>query len=327
MDRELLEDLEASHSVLNYLYSVFQGRHAYYDILSHLRSPEFRSGELVMTKSSLDRIQSWIDALYKETPLLSVTWETLETTDANAAFDLLAKTKVELIDLSEKVEAILSIADYSSDKSRVALMTAAFGRFAYSRNYYVNGYIEFFNTFGQPELEREYQQLVPQAEWDLQLSDSFVQIINGPERPTDELFKDLREESLNLPGIFRASVHDINQLISSYENDFTFELAEIPAGMAAEWGHLQVPPTVAGYWHAYRFRPKEAQPWLVAGIQDPGLASAYRIFGFPFEEAVEWLELRISPRTARQFRDSGHTPEQAAQAIAQEMQQEPEASG
>lgn len=317
MNEEIVSDIEATHSLLNYLYAAFCGKYSWCQVLSKLQSSYFSSGDLVLTKEHLRTIEQWIKDLYDDKPLIQTDWSSPETSQARAAFSLLDKLKFELIDLAEKLDTVISAGDYSSNRDRVSLLTASFVRFAYSRNTYCQGFLKFANHLKKTTLEEQYTALLPQAEYDVRLADLFVGVVSESAKAPMQFFKDMRDESILLPGIFKSNVHDINQLQNIFDKPFTFAQAEISEYEAKNWQALEISPATAGYWKAYGFLPKAAEEWRQAGLQDPSLAAAFHSFEFIPQEAISWLQAGIPPCTAKRWRAAGYNLQAALESINQ----------
>lgn len=317
MQNDTLNDLELSHSLINYLFAAFCGKFSWCQVLSKLQSSYFTSGDLVLTKEHLRSIEQWIADLFDGKPLIKKEWSSPETVDARSAFTLLDKLKYEFIDLAEKLDTVISAGDYSSSKDRVALLTAGFARFAYSRHAYISGFIRFAKDFKKATLEEQYNQLLPQANYDLQLSDMFVSVVSDSSKAPIRFFQDMRDEAILLPGVFRSNVHDINQLQHLFNRPFSYSHAEITNTEAKHWQELEITALAAGYWKAYGFPPTQVSAWRQVGIVDPSLAAAFKSFEFIPQEAAMWFQAGIPPCTAKRWRTAGYDLQSALEMLNQ----------
>lgn len=317
MEGEVVNDIEITHSLVNYLYAAFCGKFSWCQVLSKLQSSHFTSGDLVLTKEHLRTIEKWIADLYNDQPILKADWSYPETQQARTAFGLLDKLKYEFIDLAEKLDTVISAGDYSSSKDRVALLTASFARYSYSKQAYCNGFLRYAKHFQKTRLEEQYTALLPQTDYDIRLADLFVGVVQNSAKAPAQFFIDMRDEAILLPGVFKSNVHDINQLQNMFDKPFTFTMAEISEYEAKNWTELEIAPITAGYWKAYGFLPKAAATWRQVGIEDPSLAAAFRDFQFIPQEASNWIQAGIPPCTAKRWRAAGHDLQSALTMINQ----------
>ena len=312
-----LQDLQLSFSLANYLFAGFQGKYASLNILGTLQSRNANSGELVLTKSLLERIDRWIGEISDEKrALISKEWKEPDTDEARYAFGLLEKLRLELTDTVERAADILDRADYSSDRERVYSLVGSFARYAYSRTYFIKGYLEFAAKFKLADMQSQFTSLIPRSQHELNLVEGFIlPLRQRAERPSLDFYDDLREEAQVLPGIFRCQVHDINQLLACLEREFTYEHAQMTELEASQWLAAEVPPVPAGYWRAYNFTPTRMAEWRDKGLEDPAIAAGFVQHGFTPSQSMLWIQAGIEGRMARRWRDAGYDPNRALEMI------------
>ncbi len=107
----------------------------------------------------------------------------------------------------------------------------------------------------------------------------------------------------------------MRQLLSVYEGDFDFSLAEINDQNEASWKQLGVTPLEAGYWEAFSIPPAEALQWVNGGVTTPGVAGLWRSWGFVPQEAVAWIAENFEPLPAADWANAGYPPQEARNLV------------
>lgn len=325
----ILKDALATHSFTNYLLASYQGKFAELSVLSQLKHKEFNGAELTLTKRALERIDGWTQDLWKGLCLFSATWVQVETFEAQDAIELLAKLKTGLQLLSHNLKREVTVEKLAGDPEYVSYLLAAFARFAYSRDAYLNGLVSFEQVFHPPEPAKQVDELrsiafpadyvasqTPDkaARDTSELSPLVQQFMNmwlNRAEITDTFYTTLLENTRFIPYIFKAHCHDINQLLSRYRGGLTYATAEFSQKEMQAWSASGFGPLEAGYWRAYEFEPTDGALWGEIGVRNPAAAREWTRFGFDQHGAAGWLAQGIHPELASLWHNSGFNPGEA----------------
>lgn len=298
-------DLFLSHKIINYLSASYQGRFAALNIYGQLDSKEFTSDELLRVQQGIEKIGGWAAVVIGGEPLFCATWSRPQTPPAQEAMEFLRGLKPDISRLVSKLQSYLGLKDLSAFPEAVKFLIGAFGRYAYSRDSYVRGFIDFGNMFQKPELAAEYSNMLTEVAEELQWVQTFMAGFQGSDPKDPSLYEGLLQEAVLLPGVFRTHIHDLNQLIATYSGAFSYGLAEFSDVEAQAWQRLGVLPIEAGYWRAYGFPADEVARWKNAGILYYKLAVDWRRFGFSPESAAPWFQRDHSVAIARLWSEAG----------------------
>lgn len=317
------QDLALSHSFINFLGSSFQGHFVAHKMLSELKSQFAISEEQALAERALNKIEAWKSELHNNIALISLSWSSPETFDARRAFDLLRQIKGHLSEAVRELHRIHSLpaATWSADDMKY--LVASFGRFSYTADFYVAGYIEYATVFQLNDIVEDYKNLSRGTSADINMAHHLFDTMQGTPAPTKEFLELLYEQTLALHGTFRSYIHDIHQMLNIFQGEFSYQLAEIPPPEAMRWQQNGFPPLIAGYWRAHDISPEESSVWLQSGFRDPGAAIAWRTFGFSAVEAAAWAVTTLPPIVALRWRTAGFTPEQTIGQIKRGFKEPP----
>jgi len=330
MSNTFINDIYLTNSIVNFLYSGYQGAFASQNLLSQLGYTKFNPGDVSHIEGQLSQIEKWKEDLLKGLPIFSSTWRAPQTVASKKAFEALSDLRSDLLKTVGHIKKSLLVENLSESEEEVKYLISAFARQAYSRENYVRGFVEFGESFKHQDVVDNYKKFLPQAEQGIQAAHMFLQIFQSEEKPQAVFFKGLYEECIFLPGVFQAQVHDINILRSSYAEAMTYEKLGITPEHIDSWESIKVNPMAAGYWQAWDFTPELAANWLEAQFNDPRSAWFWLNMGFNPGEAREWALAGFFPPAAREWRERGYSLEATLkfledQSVRQQVQQREEA--
>lgn len=315
MDENLGADLELSHSVLNYLNANLQGLFACQNVLSQLGYHEFQPDSISICQNNIEYIDKLLKNLSQGIPVLSRTWKSAHTQDAKELMVLLTNSKNELHSFASKVEKTLIEPNLIEDSEQTKLLIGAYSRFAYTNEHYIKGYIDYGNTFTLVDLASAYQNLLPQAEKNVEAAHLFFDIYTSDTPVPPVFYRSLFEEGLFLPGVFRTTIHDFNRHLSTYNATFDFSMTDIPSNLAEEWKVINIDAVSAGYWNAFNLTAKDFVEWMQVGINTPRASWFWKCLMFEADVAGPWIRLGFEPPTAREWANSNFTADEALDHI------------
>lgn len=298
-------EVSLSHSVLNSLYSGYQGKFTAQNMLKQLGFAKTDETGLASSREVLDLIGLWLKRLFDGEALLTTADQPPISEDAPKIWQLFLGLKHELGALAKELTVFRRLPSSAHETEAAKYLVASLGRVAYSREHYIKGLVRYASAFGPPEeLERWKQQATacrPGIRRVHRLFDAM-----GDAKATDlRLFENIRQLSLPMPGALRCLVHDMNVLLGMARGGMTYEIAGIGQDDALSWDNLEVEPQVAGYWHAYELPPDHAVAWVERGFTDPEVAGSWAVWEFTAATASAWLEAEFHPRAARDWKNHG----------------------
>ena len=300
-----------NHRLLNYLNANYQGTFTSLNILSQLKHPDFDQEKLIETQQILKKIKQWLVELKNGTCIFDEKTDEIKLRAQNEIFEILKSLKVELRDTSERLIDTFNQKNFFEDQNKVIDLVANYGRFSYSKDNYIRGFIEFAFLIKDEELISQYEGQLEECSNDTKLAHQFLSLIKR-ERLQPNFYEHLIFFCRVLPGNFRANIHDINQFLSIKEPDFTFEHTDFSSEEATEWKKAGFGAIEAGYWDAYGMNIEEALIWNEVGFEEPVLASEWRTAQFPPEHAAMWVQFNFTPLLAIQWLNAGYAPVEAA---------------
>lgn len=313
MNNTLQQDLELTLGIVNYLNASYRGKFAALNMLSQLAYRGFNNEELLRTEKVLETINRWQKDLWQQLPLLSVSWKTPETFDGKRSLDLAREMMRELEKVITTLEKILERKEIT-EPDELKFLVAAYGRYAYGRDNYVKGFIEFGKNFARPDLVQEYSRFLDAANEDVQRAHSYLKGIKQEKLPPD-FTSSVFAATRRLPTTFRMHLHDLNQLSRVFEGEFTYEAAGFSRGEGQRWFQGGFSPKAAGYWRAHQISPEDAAGWAQGGINDPNAATGWVDHGFDPATALQWVQIGIGPDSALAWQRGGYTPQEATSYI------------
>lgn len=316
MNADLSKDLLASHGLLNYLHASVQGRWAFFNVLDQVNSKLFEDREIAATRDMIERINTWLLDLYRGSPLISSSWTQPETFDAIKSIDYLKALKKEIVGIAQGTSQLLSSGSIAPKSEDEKLLVASFARYAYARDSYVRGFIEYGLVSRNEEMVRTYEQFIPNSAEDLEVARFLIQG-EISETPPDDHNSLLIFRARTIPGVFRTHAHDMNQILAAFSGGFSFLSADFSPNEATMWNQAGIGPVAAGYWRAYDFSPSEASQWIAVGVMEAGSAVEWARLGFSLQSAFPWVQAGFPPALARKWRDAGFGPDRALPLVQQ----------
>lgn len=315
MDQRLQKDIEFTHSMLNFINAAFQGRFTFYNILDQLAFRSLPVEEIERSQRVLDKVSRWKGQLFNGTLLFSSSATSPESFEAQNALELLENLRPDLTTLSQQCAAILADNQTPSKPENIKLLIAAYGRFAYSREHYIKGFLELGSLMKLIDILERFNPLVAPAQQDVARANELATAYRPPSQVAPQFFGYLQSLSLHLPSIFLSAINDINQLISPYKGGLSYASLGIPAQEGKQWQDFGLSPAQAGYWRAFYMGPEEAMNWLKSGFQSAQSAADWRALGFSAQIAPYWLAKGFAPFQALPWFQAGIDPDQAIEYI------------
>lgn len=313
MPIEIDQDKEYSHSVLNYLNACHQGEFAHLNILSQLQPGSIDEKEMAELQESLQQINSWFRSFQEGESLFSLEWPKPITPDAEKATHLLRRLPDHLRHVADQLRQFVWAPNFGESRPEaINFIIACIGRYAYSRDNYLRGLLELARLSDHSGSVEQYELLLKRSEDDVKLAHALLQTYKSSQEQSEHFLHAVFSESVSIPGIFRSQAHDIDQLLSVYESDFTFEVANIREAEAELWKQIGLGPVEAGYWRAFEIEPQEALVWNQAGVVDYAIAGLWRSWKFPPEVAAGWIQADFLPSDAAMWANANITPEEAS---------------
>ncbi|MBX7143646.1 MAG: hypothetical protein K1X79_04275 [Oligoflexia bacterium] len=315
MDQRLQKDIEFTHSMLNFINAAFQGRFTFYNILDQLCFQSLPIEEIERSQRVLDKVTRWKSQLFGGALLFSSAANSPESFEAQNALELLENLRPDLTALSQQCAAILGDNQTPSKPENVKLLIAAYGRFAYSREHYIKGFLELGSLMKLIDILERFNPLALPAQQDVARANELVTAYKPPSQVNPQFFGYLQSLCLHLPSIFLSAIHDINLLISPYKGGISYAGLGIPAQEGKQWQDYGFSPSQAGYWRAYYMGPEEAASWMKCGFQSAQSAADWRALGIPSQVAPYWLARGFNPFQAVPWFQAGIDPDQALEHI------------
>jgi hypothetical protein len=323
MDSKHQQDLAFTHAILNYLTAAYQGRFAGLNILQQLAFEGLPVEEITRSRSVLEKVRRWVADMNQQMTLFSSSWTAPETFDAQSACQMLEEMRVELGQLAESCAVFIGDPETPKKPGQVKFLIAAYGRYAYARDNYIKGFVEYGNNFGYADLAAQYAQLQEGAAKDVETTHALLSAYKNPQQVNDLFFRSLFDECVSLPGIFRTHVHDINLLLAPFKGGITFESLAFFGPEVSQWQTAGFDPGTAGYWRAYFFTPLEATDWRQCGVLAASIAIEWKLLGIDGVTAAPWVKAGFPPALAATWIEAKYTAEQALDMIDRGIQEPP----
>ena len=304
-----------THSVLGYLNASLQGRFAALNILSQLNFEGLNTQDIKDTQAIVKEVNEWLEGFWRGTNLFTTDPYGTKGEAGDKALQYLEMLRPELHAVAMRVLEILEEMQIKSRPEEVKYLIAALGRYTYSRDNYIRGYIRYGETYELPHIVENYNSHLEEASLDVERTHTFLKYYKENPEPEHEFFAHLTDECVRLPTNFLTHIHDINQLIAPMQGGMNFEFIGVEKDEAAVWEKLKITPGVAGYWRAYGIDAEEAETWIKVGLEDHKLVSEWRLHGFPPEEAKKWHENGFSPEESRRLLSENYTLEGALKEL------------
>ena len=309
MSDNLQKDVSLTHSITNYLSAQFRGQLAFLKALTQLSHSVSLQNDIKTIERDLSYINRWNKELTSGMPIFSVSWKVAETGEAQQAFVLLKKIKSEIKNLSTKLDTIIQKDRPFEMLEDLKFSIACNVRYAYTRENFIKGFMEFAASLSLEELHNRYKSELQQAGQDIQKATALFKELKQQGRPEADKLSELEQTLKVIAAITRSYMHDINFMLAIYAPSFTFENAEFSETEASAWQNLNFTANEAGYWRAYTFDAEKAVEWFNVGIQDPCSAFVWQLNGFEPLSAIAWWNLGIDAKSAKELSKKGETPD------------------
>ena len=309
MDEQTFQNLVTSHSVVNTLYSSFQGRYAWQKVLSENKSSHASEEKLAQSKEILKQVTGWGTQVLEERPLVAepgVEFPERETIDQYV--ELLRQEIDELSGLLERKE--LGIPE----------QVAAVARYGYGREQYIRGLLYWGQKYEDTELINRCESELQQGAEELGIINAMIGELEKNAELSDNLSLSLESSIIRLPAIFRMQVHDIRILLANvYFGRPSYKNLGIPLEDGIEWSKLDIDPVQAGYWIAQGVSASEAEEWRDSGFTNPAEVGPWKYFDFDHKNAGWWAAEGIHPEAANRWNEAGFHPQDARKWIEENV--------
>lgn len=275
-------------------------------MLSQLAYHGFNPDKLTSTEASLTNIEQALVAFYNGQ-------------HEQDFREMIPEIQQDLLKLAGRIKRILSESTLKDSPDDVRVLIAALARSAYTKDHLTRGILDYARFTQNKPLFDQFATSEPDVRRSLEGCHLLFSIFTGEEEPKPVFFKTLLDEGATLPGLFRSQAHE-GALLFSAEN-FTFANTDIPEADIPAWESINVPPQVAGFWHAYLISPALASEWIQSGIPQPQEAWFWSNFGFLPVQAKPWKEKGFPVLVAKDFLDRGFTPEGAIDELKKNSEQ------
>lgn len=302
-------DFHLSHSIVNYLNAQYRAHYAFVNALLQLASPDITKDIAEKTQKNLTMVVKWNKDLYGGMPIFSAAWKYPETFDAQKAFDLLAEVKADILKINKIIKEITEAPDAFSKPEDLKFLLASNIRYAYGRENYIKGFIEYAKYQGDQDMLNSYSQGLQPATAEIKKASAHLREMKETNTLSEASMKELKESIKVLKCIFRSYVQDLNYFMAIYDAKYTFERAEFSEQEAQAWQAADFDPNTASYWRAYDFKPQEAAEWMQVGVYESCNAYIWKEFKFTPESATPWLNLNANPDEACRLTLAGKTPD------------------
>ncbi|MGA1190815.1 MAG: hypothetical protein ACO3XO_00890 [Bdellovibrionota bacterium] len=312
----ITKDIEFSHSLLSYLLSALQGEFAYQNILGRLGADGTASQELSDLQRKIQEVSGWLEQTVGGDPILKLDWNEPRGDAAKKALEMSREIITDLKGLAIELDSILSQRQFDEvSRSRLVILLAVLAKQTYARDNYFRCFYKLCKHFGNTEESARFRIGIKSSEKDIEHVNQLIAAFMSSQDLPLEFFHALFGEVIALPGLLRTQAFDLKLLAAAYQEEFSFEHANIPDDEGQLWSQIGITPQEAGHWNAYQISPKEAYTWIQAGIPLSAVAGLWKSWRFPASEAVGWYKAEFTPREASDWANSGFSPEEARQLI------------
>lgn len=302
MDENLMLNLELTQSFLNILYSGYQGKHVYLNILGQLGYRQYNPGEIGETKNTLDKLGSWAQEIWQRNPLIKRLPDDKQRPEAKEIFRISKIYSGELSDISQKLKGAVKTCQKLQEKENSKLAMACLGFMSYAREHYINGLVHFYETFNFEEQADRYRQHKLHAQNSIRIVHFYLEKIKtGLINQEEGLYNRFFIDTVVMPYMFSAQVQDINMCFAAYKNRYDHSVFDMAETNAFNWEKYGIKPELASYWEAYGFMPDDAVEWINSGFNSPGYAGDWKNRDFDVRSAVQWHDAGFSPRKAHYY--------------------------
>lgn len=212
--------LYISHAFINCLFAGYQGKYASLNVLAQLDSRLSDEEELERIKTLLDTINLWGRDLWDERALVNAGVQLPLSNDVNLALDLLGNLKHDLEEHRARTELYLEN-DITDNPMAVEFLLSSLARYAYTKDNYIKGLIQYGRAFGLPDVVDKWMQHMPYCMNDIRTANFyFYTYRDEQEHLPDDYYHDLANEARDLPYIFGLQINDIIEVFEIYHGSF-----------------------------------------------------------------------------------------------------------
>lgn len=312
------KDRDLSFAIINYLSASLRGRIAAVTVLGQFQHSEFDIAELEQLQANNERVNDWIEGCLAGETLLSTSWSSPETFEAQSSLAMLAKLKPDLTATADRIETYLT-GEQAISVSSVQWLFSALIRSAFARDIYIRGFLTFGQAFQKQELIENYSKLIPGSEERILSINQGIELFKATEYDLSKLETEFLDTLItlaeDLPAVFRTQIHDLNLLGSNYRGGPTAENLGFSEEEAQAWQQIGFPLDIAGYWRAYSLSPQESLTWVNVEARDPASVFGWKINKFNPQSSKHWIEYGIPPQLARIWGEAGKTPQEAREKL------------
>lgn len=307
-------DLDYTQRVLNYLQASYQGRFAMLNIFSRTQHKLFSQKEVEKTQKILRELHGWEQEMFAKRLIFPIAnAQDPKGAEHKAALEYLRAIKPELESLAKKVKEVLTSKSMFAENEDAFLLLATFSRNAYCRDNYVRGFIRFGQQINDKGLVDGYKLYLMDVKDHVDAINELLILL----KKNDNVFTPEQLEYLaflvrTLPGVFRAHIHDIKQLLAGPYDPFNYETAGFFKLEAEAWMRAGFSAIESGYWRAHEISIAEAEVWTSLEVVDPTVVAEWKTAGFPPEIAREWINVLFAPILAIRWANEGYSPREAA---------------
>lgn len=203
--------IKHSFNFLNTLYSIYQGKFVYLNILKNENS-KLHNKEIPKVKETIEYCGEWIKKLWKEEYLLE---------DHDQKCKVIKIMKLEYKRYAKFLKTLDKlIAKRKHQKSDYFVLLAILGRHAYTRESYINGLIAYGENRNLKDLSDQYRQHLLSAKTEVLNVNAWVNKWINHKNVTG--MSDIPDLCKHLPGLFKEQQQGINQLLDLYIQDGGF---------------------------------------------------------------------------------------------------------
>ncbi|MCI5065087.1 hypothetical protein MRY87_05135 [bacterium] len=309
-------DTSYSHTLLSTLLSTLQGKFSSYNILARNGlAPSTEENEQM--QQEIATAEEWRRNTLAQTPLLRLSWDTPETSEAEAALALARRLSLELSELATRLEENLSKKQFNEiSRNRLISLLAALARQNYTRESYLRYCAEFHKQQGHKDEAYRFRMELKTTAKDLEFIHSLITTTESTQSLSLDFYHTLFGEVIALPALFRSQSIEISALAYIYDGEMTYEQFGVPPQRAENWQQLGLSPLESAHWEAYNILPVDALLWLQHGVGESSAAGLWHCWRFPAQEAVKWHQAQFTPREAADWANAGFAPEESRQLIS-----------
>ena len=314
MDQFSLRDINICHAHLNALHAALKGKESCMETLSALGLLSDTARKLSNSTKHLEFIEALLEELW-EGDTLSFDGDIHDLPEVSQrVIELLHNIQNELEANASITTSLLATKDFKNDLEAIGRLTALFACQVQARMVYIQGLVKYGAIFDAPHLEERWQKQLESSRHLIERKQRFIEAAQNDSFDPG-LLNELINETLLLPSSFLCQVHDVNQILSLSEDEFSYESAEFSQAEARLWQECGIPADRAGYWRAYGIGPDEVFEWLDCGFAEPRDAGTWKVRNYSPKNAELWSEAGYDAEQAQMYISSGYAHPDFALAL------------